>query len=150
MRLTLAAAALFATLLLGACTSMGAAPSASTGEMIMVRQTAKSPDQAVEAIKAYAEAQKWAYLGASKVKAGEVTLVKVCIPAVGTLVWTAGLEHSALLPCGNLAVYQKAGRTEIAMLDPRYMSVLSPKPELARASDMARPLLTQLLETAAR
>ena len=26
-----------------------------------------------------------------------------------------------MLPCGNVAVYQKGGRTEIAMLDPRYM-----------------------------
>jgi hypothetical protein len=137
-----------------ACTSAPlATPAASAtapADMIMVRQTAKTPDQAVDAIKSYAESQKWAYLGANKVKNGEVTLVKVCIPAVGAVVWTAGLEHSALLPCGNVAVYQKGGRTEIAMLDPRYMGVLSPRPELARAGDMARPLLTQMLETAAR
>jgi hypothetical protein len=153
MRMFLVTGALAVTTLCACTSAPPATPAASAtapADMIMVRQTAKTPDQAVDAIKSYAESQKWAYLGANKVKNGEVTLVKVCIPAVGAVVWTAGLEHSALLPCGNVAVYQKGGRTEIAMLDPRYMGVLSPRPELARAGDMARPLLTQMLETAAR
>ena len=54
---------------------------------------------------------------------------------------------AALLPCGNLAVYRKAGRTEISMLDPRYIVAASARPEVARASDMARPLLTQMLDS---
>lgn len=129
----------------------GAAASApATQNMILVRQTSKTPDQAVDAIKSYAEANKWVYLGANKVKQGEVTLVKVCIPAVGAVVWTVGLELGALLPCGNLAVYQKAGRTEISMLDPRYMSIVVSHPEVTRASAMAGPLLTQMLDHVAK
>jgi hypothetical protein len=118
--------------------------------MILVRHTSNTPDQAVEAIKAYAEANKWVYLGSNKVKQGEVTFVKVCIPAVGAIMWGIGLEMSALLPCGNVAVYRKGGLTEISMLDPRYMSVLVPHPEAARASAMAGPLLTQMLDSAAK
>lgn len=131
-----------------------AAPEASSASsrasIILVQQSTKTPDQVVDAIKSYAEQSKWAYLGANKVKNGELTLVKVCIPAVGAAVWAAGLEYSALLPCGNLAVYQKGGRTEVAMLDPRYMAVLVPRAETTRAGDMAHPLLTKMLETVAR
>lgn len=118
--------------------------------IILVRQSTSTPDQVVDAIKSYAEKNKWAYLGANKVKNGELTLVKVCIPAVGAVLWGAGLEYSALLPCGNLAVYQKAGRTEVSMLDPHYMAALSPRPETTRAAEMARPLMTQMLDTVAR
>ena len=149
----------FATLaccFLSSCAMHGApfasTPSAGThtANMILVRQSTKSSDQVVDAIKAYAESQKWAYLGANKVKGGEVTLVKVCIPAVGGMVWGAGLEYSALLPCGNLAVYQKAGRTEVSMLDPRYMGAVAPRAETTRAGEMALPLLTQMLDSAAK
>ncbi len=48
------------------------------------------------------------------------------------MIWDVGLDLSALLPCGNLSVYQKNGRTEISMLDPRYMQVLYPHPQVER------------------
>lgn len=148
------ASAVLICAMLSGCAMHRASPppsaAAGPGNMIMVRQTAKTPDQAVDAVKAYTEANKWVYVGATKTKQGEVTLVKVCIPAVAAIVWAVGLETSAMLPCGNVAVYQKAGRTEIAMLDPRYMAVLMPHPEVSRASAMAGPLLTQMLDTAAK
>ncbi len=43
------------------------------------------------------------YLGDSKVENGEVRLVKICLPEVGQLVWSVGLQLSAALPCGRLA-----------------------------------------------
>lgn len=141
-----------ATLLAGCAMQRPPPPAAAAGpgNMIMVRQTAKTPDQAVDAVKAYTEANKWVYVGATKTKQGEVTLVKICVPAVAAIVWAVGLETSAMLPCGNVAVYQKAGRTEIAMLDPRYMAVLMPHPEVSRASALAGPLLTQMLDAVAK
>ncbi len=101
-------------------------------------------------MKAYADEKKWVYLGANKVKQGQLTLVKVCIPAVGAKVWSAGLELSALLPCGNLAVYENAGKTDISMLDPHYMQVLYPSAEVKEASAMAAPLLTEMLDSVAK
>lgn len=87
----------------GCATRMSApvtgAPAAGLTNMILVRQTSKTPDQAVDAI---------------------------------------------------LAVYQKAGRTEISMLDARYMSMASSHPEVARASAMAGPALTQMLDAVAK
>jgi hypothetical protein len=142
--------AFLVVLLLGACAASSPTNSPAAGNMFLVRQTAKTPDQAIDALKEYAQAQKWVFLGANKVKGGELALVKVCIPAVGAAVWNADLSLSAMLPCGNLAVYQKAGRTEISMLDPRYMTLLSSHPEVARASSMAGPLLTQMLDAAAK
>lgn len=83
-------------------------------------------------------------------KKGEVTLVKVCIPAVGQMIWSVGLELSALLPCGNVAVYQGKGRTEVSMLDPRYMQLLYPHPEVEKASAAATLDLTAMLDAVAK
>jgi hypothetical protein len=79
-------------------------------EMVLMRATEKSPEAIVEAVKTYAEAHKWIYMGANKAKKGEVTMVKVCIPEVGQILWPVGLHVSALLPCGNVGVYQKQAR----------------------------------------
>ena len=119
-------------------------------DMILVRATAKEPAEVVQAIKSYAEQKKWQYLGASKVKQGEVTLVKVCIPEVGKVLWPVGLQVSAMLPCGNIGVYEQHGKTEISMLHPAYMQLLYPRPEVEKAVQVATPLLTDMLETVAR
>jgi hypothetical protein len=123
-----------------------------SNDLILVRSTEKSPEAVVESIKTYAEGKKWAYLGASKVKPpqGEIIFVKVCVPEVGKLIWPLGLKFSAMLPCGNLGIYQNLGKTEISMLHPRYMQVLFPDPEFEKASAVAVPLLTDMLEAVAK
>jgi uncharacterized protein (DUF302 family) len=75
-----------------------------------------------------------------------VTLVKICIPEIGQMVWPAGLQLSALLPCGNIGVYQRDGKTEISVLHPRYMYVLYPSAETEQAAAAAEPLLSELLD----
>ena len=115
-------------------------------DIFIVRTTSKSPDAIVAAIKSHSEDKKWEYLGESKVKKGEVTLVKICIPAVGQLIWPVGLQLSAMLPCGNLGIYQKGTATEISVLHPRYMHVLYPHPSTERASAVAQPLLIDMLD----
>jgi hypothetical protein len=118
-------------------------------EIFIIRATDKPPAAAVAAIEAYVREHEWIYLGANKVKKGQVTLVKICIPEVGQLVWPVGLQLSALLPCGNLGVYEKDGHTEISALHPRYMSVLYPDPALEQAGAVATPLLTAMLDAIA-
>ena len=118
--------------------------------MILVRPTTLAPNEVVDAVKAYAEGKKWLYLGASKAKQGEVTMVKVCIPQVGQLLWPLGLQISAILPCGNLGVYQKQGRTEISMLHPAFMQILYPDPAVEKAVSVATPLLIEMLEAVAK
>jgi hypothetical protein len=115
-------------------------------DLFMVRTTAKAPDVVVAEIRSYSESMQWQYLGENKVKKGEVRLVKVCIPEVGRLIWPVGLKLSALLPCGNVGIYQNGPVTEISVLHPRYMHVLYPHPATARASAVAEPLLAQMLD----
>lgn len=118
--------------------------------MFLVRTTAKQPNEVVEAVKAYSEGKKWQYVGASMVKNGEVTLVKVCIPEVGKVLWPLGLQVSAMLPCGNVGVYQKQGKTEISMLHPAYMQLILPNAEVEKAVKVATPLLLDMLESIAK
>ena len=70
-------------------------------DMILIRPTAKTADEVVEAIKAYSEAKKWIYMGANKAKQGEVTMVKVCLPQVGQILWPLGLP----IGVGLLSLY---------------------------------------------
>jgi uncharacterized protein (DUF302 family) len=128
-------------------TAHGAPPKPGP-DMIVTRASAKSVDEVAEAIKAYTKAHKWQLVGDQKVKNGDVTLVKVCIPAVGKALWPVGLQMSALLPCGNFGLYRKGGKTEISMLHPSYMEVLYPSAEVHKAVEAATPMLMGLLDAA--
>ena len=119
-------------------------------DMILTRSTTKTADEIVEAIKSYSESRKWLYMGAGKVKQGEVTLVKVCIPEIGKMLWPVGLQLGALLPCGNLGIYDHKGRAEISMLHPHYMQILYPHPAVDKAAKTAAPLLIEMLGAAAK
>ena len=115
--------------------------------MILRAPANGTPDEVVDAIKSYSEAKKWIYMGANKAKQGEVVMVKVCIPQVGSLLWPLGLHVSALLPCGNVGVYTVNGKTEVSMLHPHYMEVLYPDPEVAKATAVATPLLLDMFKS---
>ncbi len=117
-----------------------------TARLFTVRTTQKSPVVVVAAIKAYALQRKWFYLGEIKVKNGAVSLVKICLPAAGKYIWAVGMEYSAMLPCGNLSIYTQAGTTQISLLDPGFMNILHPDPNLKRLGDETRPLFNALLD----
>ncbi len=142
---------LMKTLVISAALLLGvsvAAQAAKPSDLFIIRDSAKTPDAIVDGIKTYVDAHKWQYIGASKVKNGEITLVKVCIPEVGKIVWPQGMYLSAILPCGNIGIYTKAGKTEVSMLNPRYMHVLVPTPAMEKASKVAEPLLNDMLDAA--
>ena len=145
MKFMTATLLIFCTLL--ASTSNPSVAAAGPDDIFMVRSTTKAPEAVVRAIKAYAEQKKWQYLGASRVKQGQVTLVKICVPEVGKQIWPVGLHLSALLPCGNIGVYRKGSQTEISLLHPRYMHILYPHPAVEKASATAEPLLRDMLES---
>lgn len=124
------------------------AQASKPSDLFIVRSTTKSPDAVVGSLKSYAKSHRWLFVGATKVRKGTVTLVKVCIPKVGRKVWPQGLYLSAMLPCGNVGVYRKAGKTEVSMLDARYLHVLVPTPAMKKISAMAEPMLMGMLNTA--
>jgi hypothetical protein len=133
---------------LGFLLALGAfAEAENANDIFIVRTTSKTPAAVVSAIKSFSEGKKWQYLGDNKVKKGEVTLVKICIPEVGKIIWPAGLQLSALLPCGNVGIYRKGAGTEVSVLHPRYMHTLYPHPATKRASEIAQPLLIDMLDS---
>jgi Domain of unknown function DUF302 len=122
----------------------GVARADGPNELFWVKPSAKSPEQVVAAIKRYVEDRKWLYLAEFKVKGGQVTAVKICNPAVGKDVFAAGTHVAAMMPCGNLAVYDEGG-TKVAMLHPKFMTVLNPDPNLERAVRELAPLFESML-----
>jgi Domain of unknown function DUF302 len=116
----------------------------------LLRTTAKSPDAVVFDIKSYVLERKWLYLAEFKLKNGEVTVVKLCVPSASKDIWAAGLHVSALLPCGHVGVYQEGGATQLSMLDPRFMNQLNPDPNLKKAGDDLYPLLSTMLDAVSK
>ncbi|MEW5878810.1 MAG: DUF302 domain-containing protein [Pseudomonadota bacterium] len=133
--------------LVAACAVLAGAAAAQTpGANFIVKTTAKSPEAVVSDLKSRVLQNKWLYLAEFKVKNDEVTVVKMCVPAAGKDIWSAGMHVSALLPCGHFGVYREDGTTKVSLLDPRFMNVLNPHPGLKKAGDDLHPLLTGLLD----
>ncbi|WP_019593527.1 DUF302 domain-containing protein [Thioalkalivibrio sp. ALM2T] len=116
-------------------------------EHFIVKSTEQSREAVLEAIRDYTEASgDWFYLTDIPLRRGALILVKICyIPAAGDI-FAAGPHVSALLPCGHLSLYEEDGRTQLSMLHPRFMSTLSPGPEMDRAVEKATPAFEALLD----
>jgi len=115
--------------------------------LFMINTTNKSMSDVVTAVKDFANVKKWVYLGDFKVKKGKVILIKFCVKAAGKKAWKAGLHVSALLPCGNMGVYQRDGKTEISLLNPNYMTTLYPNENLKQAVNLLLPLYKEMMIT---
>ncbi len=136
------------TLLLMAVALSSAAWSADTSKDIFIlKTTTKTMPQVITAVKAFTKAKGIIYLGDYEVRGGQVILVKFCVPSAGIEAWKAGLKISAMLPCGNMAVYKKDGKTEISLLNPSYMNTLYPNPHVKKAGEMLVPLYKELMTT---
>lgn len=122
------------------------ASAGTPGDMFWVRTTQKTPEQVVATVKTYTEANKWLYLAEFKIKGGQVTAVKICYPAIAADIFTAGPHVAAMMPCGNIAVYVDQGRTTIAMLHPKFMSILAPHERMDKAVREVTPLFEKMLE----
>ncbi len=119
----------------------------SSNDIFIIKTTSKSMTDVVSSIKKYSKEKKWVYLGDNKVKKGTVILVKICIKQAGKIAFKAGLKISALVPCGNVGVYKKGKLTEISLLNPQYMNILYPDPNLKAAADIAEPLFREMMKT---
>ena len=106
------------------------------------------PGEVRQAAEAHIKAKSYQNLGVNVVKPpqGEVTFVKFCMPSVGRQLWAVDLKLSAILPCGNIGVYQRNGKTEVSMLHPAYMTALYTDAAVANAGVTAEPLLMEMLD----
>lgn len=138
---------LLVALFLVSCTPLSTLAHASANDMISVTPTAKTPQAVADAVKAYTAEKKWIYFADGKVKNGEITLVKVCIPAAGKELFAAGLKASVLGPCGNLSIYVEKGKTEVALLNPMYMNAIYPNEHIKKAGEEAAPLLKAMVDS---
>ncbi|WML89728.1 DUF302 domain-containing protein [Thiothrix lacustris] len=124
--------------------------SMADNDMIIIRQIEKTPEVFAKEVEDYAKKREWNFLGSHKVKKGEITLIKFCVAEVGKQLWKQGLQMSALAPCGNIGVYQKDGKTEISVLNPRYMNILAPSAEMEKLSAAAEKDVMEMLDVLAK
>lgn len=127
-----------------ACSTTAPAPREG---YFVTRSAAKSPAALHQAIRDYAQRKNWIYVGDNKLKNGDVTQVRLCIREAAGNIWNAGMQVAALLPCGQMSIYQETGATKITMLHPRAMTLLDPNPIVAKlADDVTGPFMTMLDE----
>ncbi len=127
---------------LSACTTT---PTFTRDELFVTRSSTKSPADLHQAVRDYVKQQSWLYVGDNKLKNGEVTQVRICIPKIASNVWSAGMHVAAIMPCGHMGIYQEGGVTKVTMLHPRFLGMLDPHPEVQKvAEDSTGPFLTML------
>ena len=56
------------------------------------------------------------------------------------------MHISALVPCGQIGIYEQDGVMKISMLHPGFMNALYPDPILKKAGEDLLPLLTTMLD----
>jgi hypothetical protein len=116
-------------------------------EMFIVRDSGDPPAELAEKIRAYTESHDdWLFLAQFPLKGGEVTILKICYPPMGADFFAAGMHISAMLPCGNMAIYEEDDSTRLSLLHPRFITTLHPDPNLERAVATIEPALHTLLE----
>jgi hypothetical protein len=117
-------------------------------DMFMIRSTDKSYGQVTDAAKAYVSKQGWVYVNEAELKG--VVMIKFCVPEMAKDIFAAGDFVTAMLPCGQIGLYKKDGKTQIAMLHPGYMERIYPDPNIRRAAEKGLPLFQAMLEEIAR
>lgn len=137
-----------ALLLAALCMLAFGARAGEPNEMFMIRSTDKSFGQVTDAAKAYVKKQGWVYVNDAELKG--VVMIKFCVPEMAKDIFAAGDFVTAMLPCGQIGLYKKDGRTQIAMLHPGYMERIYPDPNIRRAAEKGLPLFQAMLEDIAK
>lgn len=134
-----------------AVAGVGGCATPTVGEgMFVTRSSAKPPAEVHQAIRQYVSQQEWLYIGDNKLKNGEVTQVRFCDRKAAANIWKAGMHVAAMLPCGQISIYQEGGATKLTMLHPRYLSTLDPHPEVQRLAEAVSGPFTRMLDEVAR
>jgi hypothetical protein len=135
-------------LLAGFLTAFAYTPVATSDDGIfIVRDTTDSPAALAARIRDYAEGHDdWLFLSEYPLKGGEVTILKICYPPIGPDFFQADMKVSAMLPCGNIAIYEEGERTRMSLLHPRFMNELYPDPNLEKVAEKALPAFEAMLD----
>lgn len=123
------------------------AATAQEKDLLVVRDLSQSPDEAVAAVRDYAEDHDdWLYMAEFGLAGGLVTAVKICYAPLGPDIVAAGLHVMAMMPCGHLAFYEEDGQSRMSMLDLDFLTVLHPDPNLEEAVRNGKPAFDELLD----
>lgn len=127
--------------------SASLAGASEEGGMFIRHEVSQSPENAAASIEAYVKKHDdWLYLATFPLKGGAVTAVKVCYLPLGKDIFAAGMHVAAMMPCGHLAFYEEDGKTQLSMLDLKFMTTLNPDPNLERAVEKGRPAFAAMLK----
>lgn len=122
-------------------------------------ESAKSVDEACEALKEAVAANKFGVLHVHNLKekmnskgvefAEECRVFEVCNPQKAAQVLEMDLSLNMALPC-RISVYSEQGLTKVGMIRPTAMlALLSTRPEITAAAEEVEAITIQIIDTAA-
>lgn len=127
--------------------AFAAVPASASEDTFIIRDVAAPPDEAAAAIRAHVEADEdWLFLAEFGLAGGAVTALKICYLPLGPDIVAAGMHVMAMMPCGNMALYEEDGQTRLSMLDLGFMTTLYPDENLASAVESGRPAFAAMLD----
>lgn len=135
-----------------AALASASAATAEVSEHFIIHQLDQTPQEAATLIRDFiAMNDDWSLNGEFEMMGGAAVGMKICFNAMRGHVVAAGLHNLAMMPCGNIAVYEEDGQSYLSMLDVGYLTTLSPHPELEKGVALARPayaaMFTEVLGT---
>lgn len=128
----------------------GCATTATRDDLFVTRTSVKTPAEVHQAIRQYVSQKQWLYINDNKIKGGEITQVRICDPKAAANIWKAGLQVSAMMPCGHMSIYQDGGATKVTLLHPRFMTMLDPHPAVKELADAVTDPYLRMLDDVTR
>ncbi|MCC1492630.1 hypothetical protein [Cognatishimia sp. F0-27] len=136
------------TLSVAACIGLSSATiaGADVSEHFIIHKLDQPPQEAATLVRDFiAMSDDWSLNGEFDMMGGAAVGMKICFNAMRGYVAAAGLHNLAMMPCGNLALYEEDGVSYLSMLDVGYLTVLSPHPEMEAGVALARPAYAAML-----
>ncbi|WP_292294062.1 hypothetical protein [Marivita sp.] len=135
------------TLSVAALAGLASAPvaTAEVSEHFIIHALEQTPQEAATLIRDFvAMNDDWSLNGEFEMMGGAAVGMKICFNAMRGYVAAAGLHNLAMMPCGNIALYEENGQSFLSMLDVGYLTTLSPNPELEEGVALARPAYAEM------
>lgn len=128
----------------------GCASAPPRQELFVTRTTTKTPAELHQSIRQYVAQKGWLYINDNKIKGGEITQVRICDAKAAANIWKAGMQVSAMMPCGHMSIYQDGGATKVTLLHPRFMTMLDPHPAVKELADAVTDPYIRMLDDVTR
>ncbi len=147
MKKLIAMSAILGLMMTGLAPATASPTTTDEDSMFIIHDLTQGPEKTAANVRRYVEEHEdWLFLAEFGLMGGAVTAMKICYLPIGQDIGAAGMQVTAMMPCGHLAFYEEDGQSRLSRLSLEFMTTLHPDPNLERAVLKGEPALTDMLE----